>query len=79
VNTYKETPLSERTGPDFPNQMLPFCKKREICLVTGRELLNIYLAFKAGALTLEQIIALLFNTTGVLETKLSLIQDRKEE
>ncbi|SCE71632.1 hypothetical protein GA0070558_103290 [Micromonospora haikouensis] len=38
VNTWRELPLDERTGADFPDQMLPYCIGREHCLVTGLQL-----------------------------------------
>jgi hypothetical protein len=41
VNTYREIPLENRTGTDFPGQMLPYCKRNEHCLITGLQLLVI--------------------------------------
>jgi hypothetical protein len=38
VNTWRDTPLSERTKDDFPNQMLAYSKSRGHCLVTGLQL-----------------------------------------
>jgi hypothetical protein len=38
VNTWRDLPLSERTEEDFPPQMLPYCKSRNHCLVTGLQL-----------------------------------------
>ncbi|MBN9151527.1 MAG: hypothetical protein J0H56_08925 [Micrococcales bacterium] len=38
VNTWRETPLGERTQVDFPDQMLPYSIARNHCLVTGLEL-----------------------------------------
>lgn len=38
VNTWRELPLIERTQEDFPPQMLPYCKSRNHCLVTGLQL-----------------------------------------
>lgn len=35
VNTWRETPLTGRTGDDFPSQMLPYSEGRGHCLVTG--------------------------------------------
>ncbi|WP_020574192.1 hypothetical protein [Actinopolymorpha alba] len=33
VNTWRATPLSDRTGEDFPAQMIPYSKSRGHCLV----------------------------------------------
>jgi hypothetical protein len=38
VNTWRDVPLTERTGDDFPPQMLPYCEGRGHCLVTGLQL-----------------------------------------
>lgn len=38
VNTWRETPLDERTQLDFPSQMVPYSTARNHCLVTGLEL-----------------------------------------
>jgi len=38
VNTWRTLPLTERTEEDFPSQMLPYCKSREHCLITGLQL-----------------------------------------
>jgi DNA invertase Pin-like site-specific DNA recombinase len=38
VNTWRDLPLSERTEDDFPTQMLPYCKSRNHCLITGLQL-----------------------------------------
>jgi len=38
ANTWRETPLIERTGADFPDQMIPYSTARGHCLVTGLQL-----------------------------------------
>ena len=38
VNTWRDLPLSERNKEDFPPQMLPYCKSRNHCLITGLQL-----------------------------------------
>jgi polyhydroxyalkanoate synthesis regulator phasin len=38
VNTWKDKPLDERTGEDYPDQMMPYAKSRNHCLVTGLQL-----------------------------------------
>lgn len=41
ANTWRETPLADRTKDDFPAQMLPYSTARGHCLVTGLELFAI--------------------------------------
>ena len=38
VNTWRETPLDERTQTDFPDQMIPYSTARNHTLITGLEL-----------------------------------------
>lgn len=38
VNTWREQPLNERTEEDFPQQMIPYSRRRQHCLVTGLQL-----------------------------------------
>ena len=69
VNTFKNKFIEERTGDDFPHQMLPYAKQMKLCLITGIQLLYMYLDFQSGELNKEEIKSLLFNTTGVLTYK----------
>ncbi len=41
VNGWRGKPLAERTEAVFPNQMLDLCEKRNLCLVSGAQLLCI--------------------------------------
>jgi hypothetical protein len=43
VNGWRTVPLRERTEPVFPEQMLPFSKARDHCLMTGLQLLGAWL------------------------------------
>ena len=67
INTFKDLPLDERTDKDFPDQMLPYCKKREHCLLTGLTFLNLYLDYKFGQLSKSELIKLIFDTIGILK------------
>lgn len=69
ANTFKNTSIDERKGNDFPQQMLPFAEQMKHCLITGIQLLCIYLDFKTGILKQDEIGDLLFNTIGVLTYK----------
>jgi len=43
VNAYKDIPLEDRNELPFPNQMIPYSSNREHCLITGLQLLCLYL------------------------------------
>lgn len=38
VNTWREIPLAERSGVNFPDQMIPYCESRGHCLISGLQL-----------------------------------------
>tara|TARA_R110001592_G_scaffold202879_1_gene452539 strand:+ start:309 stop:1592 length:1284 start_codon:yes stop_codon:yes gene_type:complete len=67
VNTFKNLPISERTEPSFPNQMLNFSEKRDHCLMTGYDLLQLLSLFMKGEKSKEQIAELLISTVGILK------------
>lgn len=69
VNTYKNLKIENRTEIDFPNQMLTYSNQMQLCLITGLQLLNMYLDFSSKKLTKKKIIDLLFNTIGELKYK----------
>lgn len=64
VNTWRATPLSQRTQPDFPDQMLPYCKARGHCLVTGLQLFIIRCEVAADPGTAKKWREKLLNTKG---------------
>jgi hypothetical protein len=47
VNTWRTTPVSDRSSPDFPDQMLPYATSRGHCLMTGLQLLGAWLDCEA--------------------------------
>ncbi|RED32407.1 hypothetical protein [Paenibacillus sp. VMFN-D1] len=65
VNAYKDTPILERTESAFPDQMLDYCRKRNHCLITGLDLLSIYLYIQENPQKKEDLINELFDTCGV--------------
>lgn len=67
VNAFKDKPLFERTESAFQNQMLSYCKKMELNLMTSTQLLGLYLDFKLGDISLEKIQQLLWNTIGIFD------------
>ena len=64
VNTWRGTPLDRRTEADFPDQMLPYCKAREHCLVTGLQLFAIRSEVTADPDTAKKWREKLLNTKG---------------
>lgn len=65
INAFKDLPLEERKEKPFPDQMLPYSQRREHCLITGIQLLGLYLECKNYPTKKEKIIELLFNTNGI--------------
>jgi hypothetical protein len=67
VNAYRTAPLDERVDPAFPDQMLPFSQMKSQCLITGIQLLGLYLDFLARKRTSEGIAQMLVQNVGPLE------------
>lgn len=67
VNSYKDIPLEERDSEDFPNQMLKMSVQREHCLISGAQLLSIYIICLNQPSRKKELIDSLFNTIGVYE------------
>ncbi len=65
VNAYKDIPLHKRKEAPFPDQMLDYCKKRDHCLITGQQLLSLYLDCKNNDEKKNKMVDLIFNTKGV--------------
>lgn len=67
VNTWRDTPLDERTESDFPDQMLKYSTSREHCLITGLQLFLIREELALGLSTAEGWRRRILTTNGVLE------------
>jgi len=65
ANMYKDTPLNDRKQTAFPDQLLPLATGRELCLITGTQLLCLYLDYKRNPSKKDQLIDSLFNTVGI--------------
>src|SRR6266566_5914838 len=65
ANPYCEVPLIDRKEDAFPPQMRPYSEAREHCLITGLQLLCLYLDCKEDEEKKARMIHLLFNTKGV--------------
>ena len=65
VNSFHDTPLSERTTQTFPHQMLSFAEKREHCLMTSLQLMALCNEAAVNPDKREVIIQTLFDTVGM--------------
>lgn len=65
INAFKDTPLVERTKPPFPDQMLGYSANRGHCLMTGLQLLGLYLDCKDDPKRASAILDKIFETNGV--------------
>lgn len=79
VNAFRDKPLEERTEKSFPEQMLKFSKRRDHCLLTTTQLLNLYLSFTNADVTLEQVHAILFKTIGEVDQNITMIKKNEVE
>jgi len=57
--------MAERTEVSFPTQMLPYSEAREHCLMTGLQLLGLYLDCKDNEEKKHEMIGRMFATKGV--------------
>ena len=65
VNVYKDTPLDDRNVAPFPSNLISYSEKRDHCLITGIQLLGLYLDCKGNPDKKAQVIASIFSTSGV--------------
>ncbi len=67
INAYYDTPLKDRNNPAFPDQMLGYSKRRGHCLLTGIQLLSMFLDCREDQEKKDEIINRMFSTEGVFE------------
>ena len=67
VNGYCELPLSKRKEAIFPNQMLKYAEKKEQCLISTYQLLQLLIDIKEHPCKTNDLINELLNTVGVYE------------
>ena len=65
VNVYKDTPLDDRNVAPFPSNLISYSEKRDHCLITGLQLLGLYIDRKDNPDKKAQVIASIFSTSGV--------------
>jgi len=68
VNAFHQTPLSKRKRAAFPNQMLKFAvDQQQFCLLTGEQLLALWLKADAEPKTRKALAQSLLDCTGVFD------------
>src|SRR5258708_6620856 len=65
TNAFKDTPLTDRKEAPFPPQMLPYSEAREHCLMTGLQLLGLYLDCRDNDEKKRTMIEHIFATNGI--------------
>jgi hypothetical protein len=64
VNGWRALPLSERTEPVFPKQMLTYAERRDHCLITGAQLLQAWQDAEATPGDRDAIAKSILSTVG---------------
>lgn len=67
ANTWRNTPLKDRTEADFPDQMLGYATARGHVLISGVQLLSMVRAFLAGRSSSEEIRDEILRTIGRID------------
>lgn len=65
VNAFKDELPGDRVQEAFPDQMLKYCEQQELCLMTGLQLLGIYLQIKEDPKKRDELMAQIYSTVGV--------------
>lgn len=64
VNAFKDIPLKDRIEDAFPSQMKSYCENRNHCLLTGIQLLGLYLFCNQNKDKIAETVDKLFDTNG---------------
>ena len=64
INTYRETPIQERTEPRVPQDVLDYSQPRGHCLLSGLQLLGLALEAKSEPAKVDILVDELFDTAG---------------
>lgn len=65
VNAFKDIPLDDRNEESFPQQMIRYSKNRNHCLITGIQLLGLYLDCKTNPEKRDKVVEKIFSTDGL--------------
>ncbi len=68
INAFKDLPLSERNDPAFPNQMIDYATRKQQCLITTTQLLQLSLLANSEPKKGKLIIESLLKTVGVYDS-----------
>ena len=60
-----DIPLKDRDGNSFPQQVVNYSERRDHCLITGLQLLGLYLDCKGNSQKKAEMIDRIFSTNGV--------------
>lgn len=64
INTFRDTPIDERTGTHWPSKLIQACEQDHYALATGVQLLNMAFAAEADPSKQDQIAQFLFDSDG---------------
>ncbi len=67
INSYRDTPLDQRTQPSFPHAMHRTIVDGKLCALTTLQLLGMVLRARENASELAHLLETLFETVGVTE------------
>jgi hypothetical protein len=67
VNAFREIPLENRNGISFPDQMLPYSKSRQHCLLTTLQLCGLLLSSRENSDSKALLVKKLLDTEGRFE------------
>lgn len=67
VNAFKDVVLDKRVEDDFPSQMITYSEKRDHCLISGLQLLCLYIDCLKNPEKKEECLNELLNTNGIYD------------
>lgn len=68
VGTFRRTPLDDRTEPDLPDPVAKRLGTRDVCILTGSQLLGLVLAGREDPTLRNTFVQQLMNTRGRLQS-----------
>lgn len=68
VNAFKDTALVDRNDAPFPHQMVSYSENRKHCLITGLQLLGLYLDCKDHPEKKAEMVDSIFKTQGIFDS-----------
>ncbi len=66
IGTFRTTPLSDRSQPDFPEPVVRLLIQSNVCAITGLQLFGLLSMARNDPPLKEKIVSSLFSTAGVL-------------